>query len=185
LSGRVAELRTEYRGPARVTPLKDASSDEAEEIYAEDELVAQKNAVAEKVAVNTFQQQQIEMIRGAVVRERVLAKEEIARLTQNQQVEDIDEWFAERLIVEPVEDDRELVTVSFVGADARSSALITNAIVEAYFKTQAHDEAYRTQRMRELLVAEVKRREARIKILDANLRHGIVEYERRFPGQPY
>ncbi|MCA9246262.1 MAG: polysaccharide biosynthesis tyrosine autokinase [Planctomycetales bacterium] len=119
-------------------------------------------------ARDTFVETQVALIRSPLVLERVVAQPEIARMEELQDVGNPVGFLASFLQVSTV-GRSELFTISYTGKNSKNSARITNAVVEAYFKVQAQDEAYRTQRVLELLEEERARRQTRIAQLQSNI----------------
>ncbi|MCA9246997.1 MAG: von Willebrand factor type A domain-containing protein [Planctomycetales bacterium] len=166
ITNRVARMRTESRAPARVAPLKEATPEDATAAVS---VADPKSEQAPKRGRRSqFVETQTALIRSPLVLERVAAQPEIAALPEIQAAKNPVGWLASRLSVRKTDND-DVFRIQFAGSTPEVAAQITNAVVEAYFKVQAVDEVYRTQRVLELLEEERARRQVRIAQLQANL----------------
>jgi polysaccharide biosynthesis transport protein len=100
---------------------------------------------------------QQEIIRSAVVLERVLSRPEIAAIPELVNSADRVETLRENLWVKPL-GGSELYNICYTTAEPRDAAAVVNAVSDQYMEYHAGDDSARTQRVIDLLEEERRRR---------------------------
>jgi uncharacterized protein involved in exopolysaccharide biosynthesis len=116
-----------------------------------------------------FVQNQIELLRSALVVGPALSDPEVAALRELQAQDDAVSWLGKRLRVANV-GESELFEVSYDSADAAGAARLVNAVVDSYLGMRNEHDSVRDQRMLELLEEEKQLRAAEVTRLRENVR---------------
>lgn len=162
---RIGMLRTEFAAPGKVTLLRKAepSSLPDSEIsiwsfwfgkLAESHI---EKLARLKHMRGGFMKTQVQLVYSEPVLEQVLARTDVAQYKPLANAVKPVEWLQERLSVN-TGNNTELFIIDFVCDDPNYAALITNAIVEAYFHAHTQDEHQRSTRLLELFEDERARR---------------------------
>lgn len=122
----------------------------------------------------SFMNTQVELLRSPLVLGAVVRGPEIARLGPIREQTDAVRWLAKRLRIEPV-GQSELLKISLTTSRAEDSARIVNAVVDAYFDLQSHDEAERAAQVIKALEEERDRRAGELAVLRADLQRTAAE----------
>ena len=129
-----------------------------------------------KENLGTFIGTQCHLIMSPLVLEQVLARPDIARIPDLAATAKPMDLLANRLTVRGREGS-ELLLISCQWSDQKTAALITNAVVEAYFKMHSQDEVQRATRVIEMLEDERSRRGILLRAVADSIR----DWEERDP----
>ncbi len=108
-------------------------------------------------ASSRFVQNQIELLRGPLVLEKVLAKPEVAQLPEVRTQASPLEWLQKNVMAKNV-GGSDLFELSFTGLQPESSATIVNTIVRSYLEVSSQKTEEQTAKVVELLTKERDRR---------------------------
>lgn len=109
-----------------------------------------ENKVETKDELDKFQQTQLEMVKGRLVLNAALRQPQVARLGMLQQVEDPLDWLGKELEVNYV-NGSDILRIALKGPDPGESAIIVNAVMDAYLKeVVAVEESRRLKRLEQL-----------------------------------
>lgn len=116
-----------------------------------------------------FVETQVELLRSPVVIESLLSNDEISKLPQIAQNTHPAEWLSSRLNIKRM-GDSELFSVYLDDSDPETSAMLLNAILDAYFNIRMQDDHSRSDRVVQLLQEEKSVRLKEVERLQERMR---------------
>ena len=117
-----------------------------------------------------FVHTQVELLRSPLILGRVLSQPEIAAMQEIRSRRDPIDWLSTQGLLITPKGSSELLEVAFEGVNPENSALLVNAIIDAYFTMRQEKRGQRAQSVISLLEDERARRSEEIKLLQAEVR---------------
>jgi len=117
-----------------------------------------------------FVHTQVELLRSPLILGRVLSQPEIAGMSEIRSRRDPVDWLSTQGLLIAPKGSSELLEVAFEGVNPENSALLVNAIIDAYFTMRQEKRGQRAQSVISLLEDERARRSEEIKLLQSEVR---------------